>query len=104
MTLNHWGIDMDLPERMIHQSFRYCLGRMTYAVSEWCDWAVANWDKIPEGEKQIIGKELEEAFTRDAILMPKERPHFSPLGHNQDKQQWERVRRLYNANQNHNQL
>jgi hypothetical protein len=88
--------DMDLPERMIHQSFRYCLGRMTYAVKEWCDWAVANWDKIPTAQKGIIKRELEEAFEQDARMSHGNSP-YSRLGHDVDKEQWKRVRGLYDT-------
>lgn len=85
---------MSCPDFMIHQSFRYVLGRMTYAVSQWCDWAVDNWDDIPEGEKNIVIRELEEAFDQDDSARDSGRP-FLPLGHDCDRRQWERVRSLY---------
>ena len=38
---------MKIPDWMIVYSFRYCLGRMTYAVSDFVEWAIENWDNIP---------------------------------------------------------
>lgn len=80
---------MELPEWMIHQSFRYCLGRCSYAVGQFCDWAVENWDNIPDMDRQLIIQELEDAFELD-----EETPH-SLLGMNCDKQEWSRIRALY---------
>lgn len=54
--------NIELPVWMIHQSFRYTLGRMTYAVGMFVDWAIKNWDRIPDIEKDIISRELKEAF------------------------------------------
>lgn len=86
---------MDLPEHMIHQSFRYIIGRMSYAVSEWVDWCVQAWPEIPVSERAIIQRELEAAFERDDMLGKTARAHFSPLGSECDREQWERVRALY---------
>ena len=86
---------MDLPEHMIHQSFRYVLGRMSYAVSEWVDWCVQAWPEIPVSERAIIQRELEAAFEHDDMLGKTARAHFSPLGSDCDRAQWERVRALY---------
>jgi len=75
-----------MPTRMIHQSFRYVLGRASYAVSDWVDWAVAYWDEIPGEEKRIIVRELEEAFD-----------HRDPdhMGMECDRREWVRIRVLY---------
>ena len=74
-----------LPEWMIHQSFRYCLGRMTYAVSVWIDWAVDNWDDIPENTQKLIKRELQEAFDLDKCVKS------GILGMDMDKEQWKRL-------------
>ena len=86
--------EMVLPISFIHQSFRYVLGRMTYAVSMWCDWAVDNWDQIPEFDRGIIQNELEAAFRRD----DKDRAegnNYNRLGHDCDRADWARVRNLW---------
>ena len=53
---------MDLPDCMIHQSVRYCLGRRSYAVSECTDWLIANWQEIPEGTRVTIKRDVEMLF------------------------------------------
>lgn len=79
---------------MIIAAFRYCLGRMTYIVSDCAEWVIANWDDWPESVKKIIRNDLEEAFKRDdeARLDGKEN---KPLGLDYDRNQWERVRNLW---------
>lgn len=90
------GIIGRIPPWMIHQSFRYVLGRRTYAVSQWVDWACANWDTIPDSEKRIIVNELEEAFERDDECRAKWDSQYTlPLGDDCDREQWERVREKY---------
>ena len=75
---------MRLPDRFIHQANRYVLGRMTYAVSEHCQWLIANWTDIPESEKSIIQLDIEEAFRRG-----------TGLGMEWDRKCWEEVRKLW---------
>ena len=85
---------MELPEAFITQSFRYVLGRMTYAVYVWVDWCVENWNDIPEGQKNTIIRELEEAFKHDDRDR-KAGKEWKTLGDDCDRAQWERVRDLY---------
>lgn len=89
---------MDLPERFIHQATRYVLGRSSYAVSEHCDWLIANWDNIPLDEKALIVSDVEQAFRHERGLRSS-RPDagYSPLGMEMDKRDWERVRALWEA-------
>ena len=75
---------MELPDRFIHQTTRYVLGRMTYAVEEHCKWLIVNWKNIPEPEKIIIQSDIEEAFRRG-----------TGLGMDIDRQCWEEVRKLW---------
>ena len=81
---------MELPTRMIHQSFRYVLGRQSYAVSDWCDWFRANYKEIPENEIAMIRRELGEAFTQDDDARELGR-EFLPLGHDCDRASWFKV-------------
>lgn len=85
-----------LPVDFIHQSFRYVLGRMTYAVSDWCKWCIENWDRIPFSSQNIIMTELEQAFSLDEREKNNKTAYFYPLGHSYDKKQWEKVRALWN--------
>ena len=71
---------LELPAWMIHQSFRYCLGRRTYAVSDFVDWALTNFEQIPESTKSIMLRELKEAFA-----------HNRGLGDPCDCEQWQKL-------------
>ncbi len=70
---------------------RYYLGRMSYAVSDYCDLLIQSWGDIPKNTQKLIERDIEEAFTRDE----EREGGYSPLGMDCDKQQWERVRRLW---------
>jgi hypothetical protein len=88
-----WGMN----GLMATSAFRYCLGRMTYIVGECADWIIANWDKFPPNVRSLIERELEEEFGND----DRERMHnpqgmWKPLGHDCDRKEWERVRKLWN--------
>lgn len=81
---------------MASAAFRYCLGRRTYIVGSCVDWIISNWEKFPENVKNLIERELEEAFGED----DKERLHIAnpdwlPLGHDCDRKDWERVRSIW---------
>lgn len=85
---------IDLPTIMIHQSFRYVLGRRSHAVSTWVDWAVENWDIIPDREKGCIIRELEEEFDKDDKAR-REGDNYNPLGPDMHREEWQRIRNLY---------
>jgi len=74
-------------------AFRYCLGRMTYIVSDCADWLIEQWENLSPSARSIIKRDLEEAFAQD----DEDRANgnkYKNLGHDCDRQQWERVRRL----------
>lgn len=85
-----WGRD----GLMALAAFRYCLGRMTYIVGDCADWIVSVWDELPPNIKQLIRRELEEAFKRDDEERA-EGDQFKTLGHDCDRSEWGRVRKLY---------
>ena len=80
---------------------RYYTGRMTYAVSGFVDLLVQEWPKLPEHARAIIARDLDEEFARDDFVRARleaegcEKTYPFPLGHDCDRAQWERVRRLY---------
>lgn len=49
-------------ECLILYSFRYALGRRTYAVSEVADHIVQKWHILPEFYKEQIVKDIEQAI------------------------------------------
>lgn len=75
-------------------SFRYYLGRCTYAVSDFCQLLIQEWGNINPHCQRLIQKELENAFVRDDMdRLDKE--EFLPLGDDCDRKNWERVRELW---------
>jgi len=86
---------MDLPERFIHQATRYVMGRRTGAVHEHCIWLVENWGRIPINQRNIIQRDLEEAFGRDDRARQMGTPDWFWLGDDCDRRSWEGVRALY---------
>ncbi|MFA5445181.1 MAG: hypothetical protein WC262_09460 [Bacteroidales bacterium] len=89
---NPWGDQ----EVMVIAAFRYCLGRQTYIVSDCCDWLIEQWPRFGERTRELIQKELEAAF-RDDNEARKRKREYRPLGHDCDRVQWERVRKLWSA-------
>jgi hypothetical protein len=86
---------MDLPDRFIHQATRYVMGRRSHAVGEHCDWLLANWARLPESERSVIQRDLEEAFGRDDRARQTGSKGLLCLGDDCDRRDWERVRALY---------
>lgn len=78
-------------------AFRYYVGRMTYAVSDFCDLLIATWPTLPERTRSLIQRDLAEAFQRDDEMRTDERcgAAYYPLGSDCDRQQWLRVRALW---------
>jgi hypothetical protein len=74
-------------------AYRYYCGRMTYAVSDFCDLLCKEWDNLPEYTKNLIRIELEETFARDDKIRPHD--HYAPLGADCDRAEWEKVRSLW---------
>lgn len=80
-----WGFN----DLMVVAAFRYCLGRRTYIVGVCADWLIAQWPNFSDSTKDLIQRELEEAFKRDATN------EYKPLGDDCDHAEWERVRGLW---------
>lgn len=88
--MNQWGFN----EFMVIASFRYCLGRRTYAVGICADWLIEQWPNFKEDTKAAIKRELEEEFMRDDDARSGNDDYLL-LGANGDRAQWERVRGLW---------
>lgn len=79
---------------MVMAATRYCLGRMTYIVSECANWLVKIWPLLNDKTRTIIQRDIEEAFTRDDADREAGR-EYKALGWDCDRQAWERVRALW---------
>jgi len=75
---------------------RYCLGRQTYIVGDCADWLIDQWENISQQARTIIKRDIEEEFERDDEARDRGDKH-KPLGANCDRQEWERVRKLWEA-------
>jgi len=75
---------------MITAAVRYCIGRRSYIVSDCVDWILANWTDWPDNVKQVVQRDIEEEFERDARM-----PELKVLGDGCDRSCWERVRKLW---------
>jgi hypothetical protein len=51
---------------MIFYAFRYCLGRRTYAVGDFCDYAQAHITQFRTRQLNLMVREITEYETRDA--------------------------------------
>lgn len=72
---------------------RYYLGRMTYAVDDFCRILIDNWKSFSEETKNIIKRDVETAFKVDDEA--RARGDQYKLGHDCDRRSWERVRNLW---------
>ena len=59
----------EVNEEMIMYSFRYALGRKTYATSTVSDYLVKFWHRFKSHTKEQIIKEIGEAIERDEAGM-----------------------------------
>lgn len=81
---------------MIIAAVRYCIGRMSYIVSDCADWIIANWNEWPEKVRNIVKRDIDDAFRQDDEAREFTSQYF-PLGMDCDREQWERVRKLWMA-------
>lgn len=73
---------------------RYYLGRMTYAVSNYCELLRREWPNLPERTRNLIQRDVEEEFVRDDNDRAEGR-QYKALGHDCDRKEWEKVRMLW---------
>ena len=79
---------------------RYHLGRMTYAVRDFCELLRQEWARLPEETRKIIQRDIEQEFAQDddmrALGRKEDAPPLRlPLGMDCDRAQWEKVRKLW---------
>jgi hypothetical protein len=83
-------------------AYRYFQGRMTAATCDFARRLARAWPHLEDHERNLIRKELEEAFRRDDEdrLQASEtpgRPSILWLGHDCDRAAWETVREAWRA-------
>lgn len=88
--------DFGRDDLMAVAAVRYCLGRMTYIVSDCADWLIEQWPNIGIRAQHVIRRDIEEAFARDDEDRAEGREHKT-LGHDCDRISWHNVRKLWAA-------
>ena len=68
-------------------AFRYCLGRMTYVVSDYCEEATRKIRQITDHFLQLLEKELSEAILKDDEQRANGEP-YKALGWDCDRANW----------------
>ena len=68
-------------------AFRYCLGRMTYVVSDYCEEATRKIRQITDHFLLLLEKELSEAIHKDDEQRAKGEP-YKILGWDCDRAHW----------------
>ena len=77
-------------------AFRYCLGRMTYAVSDFCRQATAKVEELGTHQLMMMDKEITEAERQDTDDRIRERC-VKALGMDCDKADWLKFREAVRA-------
>jgi hypothetical protein len=72
-------------------AFRYCLGRMTYAVSDFCRQATAKVAELGTHQLEMMDKEITEAERQDTDDRIRERC-VKALGWDCDREMWLKLR------------
>ena len=79
---------------LVFWSFRYMLGRQSYAVSDFAERLALSWDSLEKRVQRLIIKELNEAFEKDdedrALKMD-----YKTLGGDCDRESWLKVKHAY---------
>lgn len=83
-----------IPDWMIIDAVRYCIGRQSYQVGTTCEWLRRNWPKLNEHVRAIVQRDVEEAF-RDDDRDRARGSQYKALGMDMDRKEWEAVRELW---------
>lgn len=81
-------------------STRYYLGRMSYAVGDFCSHLIGAWPRLDDNTRDVIRRDVESEFERDDVARhtrmhdPGSRIPFA-LGMDCDRAEWEKVRKLW---------
>ena len=77
-----------------HGAFSYYCGRATIVVSAFIDDLIKNWPRLSKKARSLIERDLERAFLEDDDLRANG-ASYKRLGHDSDRQEWGKVRRLW---------
>lgn len=84
------------PHMLLIAATRYFTGRRTISTCAFARELAAAWPTIPEHTRAVIQRDLEEEFRRDDEARSKgQRQIYLPLGHDCDRESWEKVREAW---------
>lgn len=89
-----------LPDWLFIDAVRYAIGRMSAQVSLTTEWIRHAWPYLPKGARNIIKRDVEDAFKRDDDHRAEDNRcgvmiDYKPLGMDCDRACWEKVRELW---------
>ena len=79
---------------LVFWAFRYFVGRMTIATTCFARDLAKAWKYLPQREKDLIHKELDQLFEDDNRARKQDSKHL-PLGMDMDRDSWQLVRDAY---------
>ena len=82
-------------DMMAVAAVRYCLGRSSYIVGDCCEWLPQAWPTLSESARNIIKRDIEEAFKADDESRADKYNQYHRLGMDMDRAEWEKVRGLW---------
>jgi hypothetical protein len=87
-------------EQILFCAFRYCLGRMTYVVSDCCDWLRERWPACGSEFRSLVKKEIDEAIVREDEHIASLGRHIgcTALGMEMDSKSWRELRAWMETN------
>lgn len=74
---------------------RYCLGRSSYIVGDCCEWLPQVWPTLSESARNIIKRDIDDAFKADDESRADKYNQYHRLGMDIDRAEWEKVRGLW---------
>lgn len=77
-------------------ALRYYMGRMSYAVVDFCDLLIEEWPNLPKSTRALIKRDLMEEIKRDDEYRADGRDCKS-LGMDCDRAAWDRVAALWSC-------
>jgi len=64
-TCGETEVNAEIPDWMIIDAVRYCMGRQSYQVGITCEWLRRNWRSMSDHTRTIVQRDVEEEFERD---------------------------------------
>ena len=84
-------------DMMAVAAVRYCLGRSSCIASDCREWLPQAWPTLSESARNIIKRDIEDAFKADDESRADKYNQYHRLGMDIDRAEWEKVRELWSG-------